>query len=206
MRKHVMRQMITALLIAVAVPFAKAQNIFVGDILCENDTIVRPADYDSTNLKAIGVVFYVDDSSEHGWVVSLQNDGFYKWGGYGVDTELDNFTRRGSASDDLDGLNNTKTLLEVDTIAYPAFEGVDFQGGWYVPAAGQLKILYKNLKDVDESIAKVGGDVIRHIGLTYWSSTEYSDINAWYMISIGGLEHTSDGYNDHKAAHRFMVA
>lgn len=196
MRKHVLKQMMMALLMALVVPCVNAQ-VKVGDILCEGNQVVSPKDYDSLNIKAIGVVFYVDDSGEHGSAVALQDAGVFTWGGYGDDTSLDNFTRRGSAADDLDGYNNTKTILETGK-KYPAFRAVDFKNGWYLPAAGQLKCLYKNLYDVDSSIEKVEGKTIRHMGLTYWSSTEYSDIEAWYLTSIGGLEYTSDGYNDNK--------
>ena len=201
MRKNVLKLMMTALLMAMA-PCVNAQ-IEVGYILCDGDTLVSPSDFDSLNLAPLGVVFYVDNSGEHGSVVALQDDGLFSWGGYGTDTQLDNFTRRGSAADDLDGYSNTKSILEEDAY-YPAFQAVDFQSGWYLPAAGQLKCLYKNLKEVDTSIEKVGGKTIRHMGLTYWSSTEYSEINAWYMSSIGGLDYSSDGYNDNKDGYRFV--
>ena len=202
MRKHVMKLMMTALLMVLVVPFVNAQ-VKVGDILCKNDSIVTPAEYDTLNVVALGVVFYVDDSGEHGWAVSLQDEGLFTWGGYGVDTDLSNFTCRGKASDDVDGYNNTKTILESGK-NYPAFNAVDFSSGWYLPAAGQLKRLYKCMDDVNPSLTKVGGMPVKPIGLTYWSSTEYSDIEAWYLITIGGLEHTSDGYNDNKSGVHFV--
>ena len=127
MRKHVLKLMMTALLMALLVPCVNAQDtqddqkvknshVQVGYILCEGDTIVSPADFDSLNIKPLGVVFYVKDSGQHGWVVSLEDEGHFPWGGYGVDTKLDNYSRRGSAADDIDGYNNTKTILEMDTI------------------------------------------------------------------------------------------
>lgn len=202
MRKHVLKQMMVALLMALVVPCVNAQ-VNVGDILCKGDTIVSPADYDTLNATAIGVVFYVDDSGEHGWAVALEDAGSFAWGGYGEDTKLDNYSNRSSASDDIDGYNNTKTILELDK-DYPAFSAVDFEKGWYLPAAGQLKRLYKNIKDVNSSLVEAGGFAVKPIGVTYWSSTEYSDIDAWYLITIGGLEFTSDGYNDHKNGIRLV--
>ena len=202
MRKHVLKLMMTALLMAFVVPFVNAQ-VHVGDILCEDNTVVSPADYDTLNHNAIGVVFYVDDSGEHGWAVALENDGYFTWGGCGEDTKLDNYTNRSSASDDIDGYSNTKTILDLGK-NYPAFEAVDFENGWYLPAAGQLKCLYKGLDDVNSSLEKAGGFIVKPIGVTYWSSTEYSDIEAWYLITIGGLEHTSDGYNDNKDGVRIV--
>ena len=202
MRKHVLKLMMTALLMALVVPCVNAQ-IKVGDILCAGDTIVSPDDYDTLNYSAIGVVFYVDNSGEHGWVVALDDAGFYSWGGYGDDTDLENYSTRGSATDDTDGLNNTKTILELDKV-YPAFKAVDNENGWYLPAAGQLWHLYRGLVDVNASLAKVGTTLVRRIGVTYWSSTEYSDIDAWYLTTIGGLEHTSNGYNDNKNGTRIV--
>jgi hypothetical protein len=202
MRKHVLKLMMTALLMALIVPCVNAQ-VNVGDILCEGDTIVSPDDFDTVNFKAVGVVFFVNDSGEHGWAIALEDDGLFTWGGYGDDTELDNYTSRRSAANDTAGYNNTKAILELGK-DYPAFNAVDFENGWYLPAAGQLKRLYKNLKDVNASIEKANGLIVKPIGLTYWSSTEYSDIDAWYLITIGGLEYTSDGYNDHKDGVRLV--
>ena len=199
MRKQLM---MTALLMALVVPFVNAQ-VNVGDILCEGGKVVSLDNYDASNATAIGVVFFVDDSGEHGCAVDLQDEGLFTWGGYGVDTQLENYSRRGSAADDMDGKNNTKTILESKK-NYPAFNAVNFSKGWYLPAAGQLKKLYKNLDDVNPSLEKVGAQIVRAIGITYWSSTEYSDIDAWYISTIGGLDHTSNGYNDNKSGTRLV--
>jgi hypothetical protein len=216
MRKHVLKLMMTALLMALVVPCVNAQDskkddkkddkkvrIEIGYILCEGDTVVTPEAYDTLDIVAIGVVFDVDDSNEHGWAVSLEDAGLFTWGGYGEDTDLENYTRRGSAADDLDGKKNTQTILELDDF-YPAFSAVDFDNGWYLPAAGQLKRLYKNLKDVNSTLEEMGAELVKPIGVTYWSSTEYSDIDAWYLTTIGGLEYSSDGYNDHKDGYRLV--
>jgi hypothetical protein len=199
MRKQLL---MTALFMALVVPFVNAQ-VKVGDILCEDNKVVSLDDFDSSNATAIGVVFYVDDSGEHGCAVDLQDEGLFAWGGYGADTQLENYSRRGSAADDMDGKNNTKTILELKK-NYPAFKAVNFSKGWYLPAAGQLKQLYKNLDDVNPSLEKVGDQIVRAIGITYWSSTEYSDIDAWYLSTIGGLDHTSNGYNDNKSGTRLV--
>ena len=202
MRKHVMRLMMTAFLMAGVMPFVNAQ-VNVGDILCEGNKVVNPQDYDSKTGDAIGVVFYVDDSGEHGCAVALQDEGLFTWGGYGTDTQLENYTRRGSAADDMDGKNNTKTIIELKK-SYPAFDAVSYLKGWYLPAAGQWKKLYKNLDEVNPVLEKIGAPIVREIGITYWSSTEYSDIDAWYISTIGGLDHTNNGYNDNKNGTRLV--
>ena len=55
MRKNLLKQLILALLITVAVPTLTAQ-VHVGDILCEGNAIISPANYPSSGATAIGVV------------------------------------------------------------------------------------------------------------------------------------------------------
>ena len=194
----------TALLIAAAVPFVNAQ-VQVGDILCEGDTVVRPADYDTTSHTAIGIVFHVDGTGEHGWAVALYNDGICAWGGHGEDTPLDNVRGKGNASKDIDGYANTKAILEEEGGAdHPAFIAVDFENGWYLPAVGQLKRLYASFFDVNTTLKTTGGDKFDPTGFTYWSSTEHSSNDAWYLSSIGGIEKTSNSFNDCKSSARYI--
>lgn len=202
MRKLVMKQMMMALLMALVVPCVNAQ-VHVGDILCQDSTVISPSAYDSLDVKAVGVVFYVDNSGQHGWAVALQDEGSFIWGGYGEDTQLDNRTNKFQASDDIDGYGNTKIILESGK-DHPAFSAVDFSNGWYLPASGQLKHLYKSLAEVNPTFDKIGGLAVKPIGLTYWTSTEYGEYDAWYLTTIGGLEHTSNGYFDNKDGNRYV--
>ena len=203
MRKNAMKLLMTALLMAVAAPFVNAQ-VQVGDILCEGDTVVRPADFDTANYQAIGVVFHVDDSGKHGWAVSLYNDGSEPWGGYGEDSPLNNVRGKGKAAKDTDGYANTKSILEADGADFPAFLLVDFENGWYLPAVGQLKKLYAVFYDVNATLMKTGGDLFEKTGFTYWSSTECNPNDAWYLCSIGGISRTSNSFNDCKKSSRYI--
>ena len=202
MRKNVMKLLMAALLIVTAVPFVNAQ-VQIGDILCEGDTLVSPADFDSSKDVAIGVVFYVDNSGEHGWAVSLDNVGICSWGKYDEDTSLDNVRSKSGATRDIDGYANTKTILE-ENPDYPAFTAVDFENGWYLPAIGQMRKLFFRLDDVNETLKKVGGTIFEFNGYTYWSSTEYTSYDAWYMCSIGIIGSTSDSFNDCKTSYRYI--
>lgn len=202
MRKNVMKLLMTALLIVAAVPFVNAQ-VRVGDILCEDNSVVSPSDYDASSNKAIGVVFYVDNSGQHGWAVSLDNVGQCSWGKYDEDTSLDNVRSNFRAARDMDGYENTKTILE-ENPDYPAFAIMDFENGWYLPAVGQMKRLYNNFDEVNETLKKVGGTIFERNGYTYWSSTEHTSYDAWYMCSIGGFGSTSDTFNDCKTSSRYI--
>lgn len=202
MHKNVMKLLMTALMIIVAVPFVNAQ-VYVGDILCEGDKVVSPSNFDSSKDVAIGVVFYVDNSGEHGWAVSLDNVGKYSWGKYDEDTSLDNVRGMSGALRDTDGYANTKAILEKNP-DYPAFTAVDFENGWYLPAIGQLRKLFSRFNDVNETLKKVGGTIFEYDGYTYWSSSEYSSCDAWYMCSIGIIGNTSDSFNDCKTSPRYV--
>ena len=202
MRKNVMKLLMAALLIVAAMPFVNAQ-VQVGDILCEGDRVVSPSDYDASNDKAVGVVFYVDGTGEHGWAVSLDNVGQCSWGNYDEDTKLDNVRSNFKAARDMDGKAHTETIRE-ENAGYPAFEIVDFENGWYLPAIGQMKRLYASFDEVNKTLEKVGGTIFERNGYTYWSSTEHDSDDAWYMCSIGGFGNTSDSFNDCKTSSRYV--
>ena len=103
----------------------------------------------------------------------------------------------------MDGYENTKTILE-ENPGYPAFAIMDFENGWYLPAVGQMKRLYDNFNEVNETLEKVGGTIFERNGYTYWSSTEHDSDDAWYMCSIGGFGNTSDSFNDCKTSSRYV--
>ena len=192
MRKNLLKQLTMALLLTVAVPTLNAQ-VHVGDILCEGNAIVSPANYPSSGATAIGVVFYVDNTGQHGWAVALQDAGEYSWGNDRNDTPLPNYPEKRQAVYDLDGYENTRILRE-DNTAHPAIYAVDFANGWYVPAIGQLNILYGNIMEVNDALTVAGGVAFTLGGWKYWSSTELSGHKAWCLNSVGDLD-DSGSYN-----------
>lgn len=185
MRKNLLKQLILALLLTAAVPTLTAQ-VHVGDILCEGNAIISPANYPSSGATAIGVIFYVDNTGQHGWAVALEDAGSYAWGCNGSDKPLPNYTNKRQAIYDLDGYENTRIVRENCT-GSPAFYAVDFENGWYVPAIGQLNYLYGNLVEVNASLQVAGGSVFPATDWRYWSSTEYSSDYAWFLYSSGEL-------------------
>lgn len=204
MRKNLLKQLTLALLLTVAMPCAKAQMAHIGDILCEGDLIVSPANYNANTHTAIGVVFYVDALMQHGWAIALQDAGSYRWAyksnahyvsEYVYDTPLLNYDNERFAVYDLDGYGNTGTIRSE---YFPAFYAVDYGNGWYLPAIGQWNYLYGNIIEVNASLLIAGGSIIS--GWDYWSSTEHSGTLAWHINSSGGLCHvqTSHSYNNNK--------
>lgn len=170
---------------------ASAQSIRIGDILCVQGTdtvMVHPEEYVDG---AIGVVFYVDETGEHGWMLhpQIQAEGIYwsyidelPWG-------LTGWQSIREAIYDLDGYDNTGFLRmasENDPDTYPGAWMVDYENGWYWPALGQLNILYGSLPIVNQSLQIIGGEVMKG-SWVYWSSSVYGfDNDCAIYLSYNG--------------------
>ncbi len=193
--------LLLGLLMGVAMPKTNAQTAHVGDILCEGDLIVSPANYNASVHTAKAVVFYVDNTGQHGWAIALEEAGSYAWTPssgsygdqpYGDDTPLHNYSSTRLAIYDLDGYVNTQ-IVRAHSTNHPAFYALDFENGWYLPALGQLNYLFGNLTEVNNSLLIVGGTQYTD-GLTYWASTEVNSGHAWYLNSSNGEVNFTSGY------------
>lgn len=135
-----------------------------------------------------GVVFYLNEDGTDGWMVALHDVGLrIPWGlndhvpelGPVVIINNDILT---TVFSDRDGYTNTMHIREhYENIGYTgpyAAKLVDFENGWYLPAAGQLKMLYVNAIFYEPTLRTVG----ETMGLNaYWSSTVQNDEKAWYV-------------------------
>lgn len=166
----------------------KAQ-IHIGDIMYSdgNDTLfVSPAEYTSG---AIAVVFFVDESEEHGWAIDLHDaPGNPAWSIYqnNVPGLIDYGHPRQKAGwpgdakgciYDMDGYYNTKVIRESGAANnYPAAWTVDFNHGWYLPAIGQMNLLNLHLRETNASLEIAGGDPFStNSHIWHWSSTEFAN-------------------------------
>lgn len=214
MKKSILKSMLLALLIGVAVPCVNAQTsqvAHIGDILCVGNQVVSPANFNASTHTPISVVFYVDNVGKHGWAIDLQDMGSFKWGTYNYNTPLTNYGSDRLAIYDLDGYLNTQIILTAfsnDTTYsedYEAFHAVDFENGWYLPAIGQLNYLYGNLIEVNASLYIAGG-VPFETGTSwrYWSSTENGSQGAWFL-QASGLLFGDGGYGDPRKVNSYRV-
>ena len=137
----------------------------------------------------MGIVFYVNNTGEHGWAVHLQNQSTsVVWEGTGTDiSALPNYSYTPDAAMDMDGYNNTQIIRAAgDANTYRAAYRVDFTNGWYIPAVGQLRLLYAEIVTINASLQLVGGVLFpMNSGFWYWSSTEESR-NYVYLVSGSG--------------------
>ena len=55
---------------------------------------------------------------------------------------------------------------------------------WYIPAAGQLALMYLAKTNINAALAKIGGTAFESDG--YWSSSEYDANGAWLVDFSSG--------------------
>ena len=134
-----------------------------------------------------GVVFYLNEEGTDGWMVALHDASNYcPWGPTGAIAGLNNVSVTNdyltTTLRDLDGFDHTQKIrTHCESIGYtgPYAAGmVDFENGWYLPSAGQLKWLYVNAIFYEPVLQSVG----ETMGLNaYWSSSVKSDGEAWIV-------------------------
>ena len=181
---------------AVADSFLIVPPVAVGDILCTDGTTVKPAAFAASGKTAYGIVFHVDTTGAHGWAVHLHDvEGYKQWGAYntaGADSDivsLSNIETARAAITDFNGYGNTLQIRNAgDASVYPAAWSVDFDNGWYLPAAGQLSLLFGNIVTINQSLQTVGGTTFPMDAVFYyWSSTEYSGNYAFELVYGGDI-------------------
>ena len=178
------------------------QTVNIGDILCTDGSIVKPVQFVSSGKTAKGIVFYVDDSNQHGWAVHLNYQGSTLWSPDSHDIpELPNFWKFRDAINDFDGYENTRKIRQAGNWnTYPAAWAVDFDHGWYLPAAGQIRYLYGYIPEVNLSLEIVGGEPFDLSGNWWlWASTECGAEDAWDINYQGSEGHSK------KPDHYFFV-
>ena len=55
---------------------------------------------------------------------------------------------------------------------------------WYIPACGQLALIYLSMNSINEALSKISGILLE--SSAYMSSTEYSRYNLWYVSFYNG--------------------
>ena len=184
----------TLLLLGILLPMLGwGQSVSIGDILCVQgaDTlIVHPQDYTGG---AFGVVFYVDETGQHGWALhpQIQAHQIYWSSMYELPWGLTGWLSIRDAIYDLDGYDNTgfmRAVSQNDHSRYPGAWAVDYEHGWYWPALGQLNILYGSARIINNSLKVINGTMLKGQWI-YWSSSVYGFDNdcALYSSYTGAM-------------------
>ena len=114
------------------------------------------------------------------------------------------------ALSDFNGKANTAALLAAsDTDSYTTYANMatwcrifnqtatENQGytDWYIPACGQLSLMYLNMTAINSALTKIGGQTIS--SYNYWSSSETSSIHGWLVnFGGGGVGRNGKGYDN----------
>jgi hypothetical protein len=123
-----------------------------------------------------GVVFWQSPDGTEGLMVALQDvsEGCNWSPNTNALTLVDKPYELPIALEDVSGNTNTRCIRKhLDTLSGNfAANIVDFEHGWYLPSAGELRKLYAALPLIENALAVAGGVTLTNY--TYWSSTEYN--------------------------------
>jgi hypothetical protein len=146
-----------------------------------------------------GIVFWVDESAEHGLICAKTDQSA------GVRCIAGIYTNTMAMGDGpLAGEMNTSIIIanqgfgDGSTYAarvcaeFQATEGGKTYGDWYLPSKGELHLMYLNKATIDATATANGGSAI--VGEVYWSSTENSIHHAWLQNFNNGNQYHNDKY------------
>lgn len=149
-----------------------------------------------------GIVFWVDETSQHGLVAAKtdQSTGV-RWfaGTYGV--------TRATGDGPFSGELNTSIIISSqvsigdDGSDYAAqicnglliTEDGKTYGDWYLPSKEELNLMYQNKATIDATATSNGGSGFA--SAVYWSSSEGSNDGAWGQYFVNGAQNSNGKYN-----------
>ena len=184
------KNLILSLLLTLPILLSAQQTVHIGDILCTDGSTISVSEFPSSGKTAMGVVYYLDPSGLNGLAVNLYDDATdIQYGGYGVDFPITDIEESRKAIYDFDGYSNTEALRGMygGSYYYPAAWCTDFDNGWYIPAAGELRLIYNHILTVNNSLTAVGGTALFANTNNYWSSTERTPYHMHDMNRTGNL-------------------
>lgn len=191
-----MRKAISLALFLLSQLVVEAQSVQIGDILCTDGTTVSPSQYSTSGKTAMGIVFYIDSNNTEGLAVSLTcqstNTNWvtsaHYYDMYDI-PELENHEFTREAMYDFDGYHNTQAIRNAHGADwYPAAWSVDFDNGWFLPSAGQMRWLMAYINEVNASLDTVHGTTFAFDHPRwYWTSTERGGAHAVTVSQTGSV-------------------
>ena len=139
-----------------------------------------------------GIVYYTFPDGS-GWVVALQDCPLLPLLSINSNQDIPNLPNsNGSMTllQDTAGYSNTQIIRNyVGAGAQCGINNIDFEHGWYLPASGQLSMLYAQLPLIETALMAAGGTTLDMNA--YCSSTEQG-VNQWWNIDFfWGVNFTS---------------
>lgn len=193
------------------VDYATVDNTAIGVALITDNQRILIEKNSESNTTSIKAAYDADGASNTDYtnfywgpygtdVSSITN-----WtGGDGKSIPTDYTTWKSNSTyawNDYNGKSNTAALLNLtDSDSYTTYANavtyckkfnetpLENQGytDWYIPACGQLALIYINRTEINAALTKIGGTTL-NTSFSYWSSSEYSSIRGWSVYFYNGL-------------------
>lgn len=168
-------------------------SVTAGDVKAECKVVVEKKTgwavgdyYEVGNVK--GVVVWVDESKEHGKIISLDEKvDIWATGGYNT-----------GAKSEEDGKGNTDKVKDINAelSAFPAFKWCVAHGeGWYFPAIMEVYYFLNAKATVNPTLEAHNGTKISDF---YWSSTEGEEDETAALYGYLKSDGTATSYGDFK--------
>lgn len=168
-------------------------SVTAGDVKAECKVVVEKKTgwavgdyYEVGNVK--GVVVWVDESKEHGKIISLDEKvDIWATGGYNT-----------GAKSEEDGKGNTDKVKDINAelSAFPAFKWCVAHGeGWYFPAILEVYYFLNAKETVNSTLEAHNGTRISDF---YWSSTEGEEDETAALYGYLKSDGTATSYGDFK--------
>lgn len=168
-------------------------SVTAGDVKAECKVVVEKKTgwavgdyYEVGNVK--GVVVWVDESKEHGKIISLDEKvDIWATGGYNT-----------GAKSEEDGKGNTDKVKDINAelSAFPAFKWCVAHGeGWYFPAILEVYYFLNAKETVNSTLEAHNGIKISDF---YWSSTEGEEDETAALYGYLKSDGTATSYGDFK--------
>ena len=185
-------------------------TITVGDVLCDDNTIMNIDSFLVSGKVAKGVVFYVDRTGIHGLAVSMSPEITLPWARTEVSTTVHSkttYTSLYNAILDKDGYENTLFIkasaeaadgndfeLNAPAVHYcyyydhHTFAAGNIHLGWFMASSGQMAALFANRMPVNRTLSKLHSSYDSRISLLgvgtyekrYFTSSE---CNSYQVVS-----------------------
>lgn len=141
-----------------------------------------------------GIVFWVDDTGQHGLVCVKEDQSLYTWnaGTFGTTQAKGDGSYAGEANTTLIiaahiaiGDNGNDYAARICNELQITEGGITY-GDWYLPSREELNLMYQNKAIIDATALANGGSSFANS--YYWSSTEFSSNNAFDQLFTDGTQ------------------
>jgi hypothetical protein len=157
-----------------------------------DDTVISAKTYSVGDFAHGGIVFWVDETGQHGLVCTKTNQSSgIRWyaGSYTYTLAKGNGPLAGNMNTAIiissqgygDGNTNAARIcaelqITEDNITY---------GDWYLPSLREMEIMFENKEVINTTALANGGGTFASD--YYWSSTEYTNNHVWVQDFVGGV-------------------